>query len=121
MQPRYYLLCGIVKAGLLNIKFYYAILLEIQQLKKNAAAVRVNWYCASTLHITVSRLDKQRHSPVLARNSDVSAPLRCSDARRLGERGAKVCSRVKRQEADNNSCDRMKQTKDTLALLRLTR
>lgn len=34
MQPRYYLLCGIVKAGLLNIKFYYAILLEIQQLKK---------------------------------------------------------------------------------------
>lgn len=55
MQPRYYLLCGIVKAGLLNIKFYYAILLEIQQLKKNAAALGVNWYCASTLHITVNR------------------------------------------------------------------
>jgi len=40
----------------------------------------------------------------------------------LGERGAKLYCTVKRQDTDNNnnSCGRMRLTKDTLALFGLT-
>lgn len=75
-------------------------------------------YCASTHDMTVIRSKKQSPSPVLVRNSDVSAQRRRSDAPIGWARSWSVLPSSKRQDSDNNnnSCRRMKLTKDTSAL-----
>ncbi|KAK5848512.1 hypothetical protein PBY51_006120 [Eleginops maclovinus] len=74
--------------------------------------------CASNLSITAPGETNKAPAQFLARNSDVIAQRRCTDARRLGKRGAKVYCTLKRQGADNknNTCGRMRPAKDTLAL-----
>lgn len=80
--------------------------------------------CASTPSASVNRGNKQSPGPVLARNSDVSAPRRCSDARRLGERGAKRIvlggGKDKTPITKTTAAGHMRPTKDTIALFGLS-
>lgn len=113
----YVMVSGEVIKSLCKYLFWHQNRFKIYLRPKKKKKLR----CAPTPFITVNWWDKQSPSPVLARNSDVSAQWRYLGASGLGRRRAQLCS-AKRRGTDykNNSCGRMRLTKDTPTIPRRT-